>query len=477
MLENKQTYLKQRDFYTMNNPTWVNTLSTSNTLPFTTEQQDIIDSTESTVLVNAVAGSGKTSVLMEIAKQSDNGLYLAFNKAIVKDVLSKLPIGWSCKTFNAFGLGIINQNMKDFRVNFNKYTRSFGNSPATNLAQKHMILAGNATDKSWLETCNRFTLSPSFIAQAKDTLQLGLHDTTSISGDEMLEFPIQNGWKSKHYDIVLVDECQDLNPQQIKFLSCIPTNKIIFVGDLNQAIYGFRGSDPYAIDMLKQQYNPKVYPMNESFRCPIEILKQVTGIVPSITSNKTGGVINSVRKRDAVYPDTCFITSRTNASLINLAYNLIEDNEHFAISSLFVTSLKSRLSPVLAKSNTIEEVRDSLEYNFAEDTNKYISKDWNTASMTDKYKSLITIAKNCNSIDEIADFINKMKLHTSSGSNRKLITIHAAKGLETDHVFFLDPDMCNYFKNRTTVRWEKQQEDNLYYVACTRALKTLTLVR
>jgi superfamily I DNA/RNA helicase len=70
-----------------------------------------------------------------------------------------------------------------------------------------------------------------------------------------------------------------------------------------------------------------------------------------------------------------------------------------------------------------------------------------------------------------------MKLHTNSGSTRKLITIHAAKGLEAEHVFFLDPDTCDYFKKKTNIKWERQQEDNLYYVACTRALKTLTLVR
>jgi len=460
-----------------NSSPWFTTLTNPSHLSFTTEQQTIIDSTEECVLVNAVAGSGKTSVLMEIAKKYNNGLYLAFNKAIVKDVIPKLPLGWSCKTFNAFGLHMVYQNIPKIKVDFTKYSTLFGKGEATHLAQKHMILAGDATTASWEETCRRFTISTAHIEDAKHILKQGMALQNLVSGDEMLEYPIQNGWRSEHYDIVLVDECQDLNPQQIKFLSCIPTNRIIFVGDLNQAIYGFRGSDPFAVEMVKKQYSPTEYPMPESFRCPIEILNEVKDIVPQITSNKSGGSVHTIPKSAAIYPDSCFVTSRTNASLIRLAHKLISKNEHFAISALFVNALTARINPVLAASSTIEEVRDLLEQKYNDELNRYMQMGWNTANLVDRYKGLITIAKNCTSIKGIKAFISNMRLHTVSGSERKLITIHAAKGLEAEHVFFLDPDTCAYFKTKTNIEWEKQQEDNLYYVACTRALKTLTFVR
>jgi len=74
-------------------------------LKSTKQQQNIIDSNEESILVNAVAGSGKTSTLMMLADKYDKGIYLAFNKAIVKEVVPKLPMGWICKTFNSFGLG------------------------------------------------------------------------------------------------------------------------------------------------------------------------------------------------------------------------------------------------------------------------------------------------------------------------------------------------------------------------------------
>jgi len=56
------------------------------------------------------------------------------------------------------------------------------------------------------------------------------------------------------------------------------------------------------------------------------------------------------------------------------------------------------------------------------------------------------------------------------------MTIHAAKGLETEHVYFLEPDIIDYLKGQAKERWRQQEESNLYYVACTRALSKLTFV-
>jgi len=446
----------------------------TSSINFTAEQQAVVNSTDPVVLVNAVAGSGKTSVLMELATKYPNGLYMAFNKAIVKDVVPKLPMGWSCKTFNSFGLRMVYQNMSPIKVDFNKYSKKFGYGPAVQLAQKHMIMGGDGTLESWRETCRRFQLSTGFINAAKDTLKEGIGDTTVVSGDEMLEYPIRKGFQSDPYEVVLIDECQDLNPQQIKFLSCIPTKRIIFVGDTNQAIYGFRGSDPYAIDLIKDQYNPKQYPMNESFRCPTSIVGKVQHLVPHIFSSKVGGEVQA--SREVVYPHDCFILSRTNANLIKLAYQFIANEEPFSISNNFVNQLNKQLKPILAKSKDINDVHDTLEKYYAMELDKYIRNSWNPSSMIDRYKGLMIIAKRCNSVAEIKKFVNSLRIHENSSSGRKLMTIHAAKGLEHRNVYFLKPSVIKYLKDKTNNLWERQQEDNLFYVACTRSLDKLTFV-
>ena len=77
------------------------TLSGNQQHNLTVQQQAVVDSNEPTVIVNAVAGSGKTATLMHLATRYRKGIYLAFNKAIVKDVVPKLPIGWlKCCAFS-----------------------------------------------------------------------------------------------------------------------------------------------------------------------------------------------------------------------------------------------------------------------------------------------------------------------------------------------------------------------------------------
>lgn len=447
----------------------------SKKLNLTNQQQDIVDSTEKTILVNAVAGSGKTATLMEMAKQYDKGIYLAFNKAIVKDVIDKLPMGWQCNTFNSFGLKLIRQHWPKSKVNFRKYY-DYGSGAPVMLVSNHMSLSGNISDTSWKDTCQRFKIAKMYIPEAKSILAQGKLDTSVISGDDMLQYPIDNGWKSDPYDIVLVDECQDLNPQQIDFLSCIPTKKIVFVGDANQAIYGFRGSDPFALEKIKDTYFPEEYQLSESFRCPVELLQAVKRIVPQIVSKKTGGKIYTQRSNDVDYAEECFIISRINSHLIILANQFIREKKHFSIGSKFIKQLKNNLNPMLRGASNITEVRRRIQTKYDADYEAASDNKWNKASIENKYDSLLTIMDYCNSLSEIKEFIEDLNMHKDGSSTRKLMTIHASKGLETEHVYFLKSDMCEYFKDRALAYWEKQQEDNLYYVACTRALQTLTFV-
>ena len=451
-------------------------MSISSNIKLTNKQQTVVDSTEPAILVNAVAGSGKTSTLMALAAKHGNGLYLAFNKAIVTDVIAKLPVGWSCKTFNSFGLGITKEHYPTAKVNFKKYQKKSYSAAAT-LANHHMCMNGNVSEVSWGMTADHFRISRQFINEAQDILTKGKAKTDEISGEDMLQYPIDRGWKSKHYDVVLVDECQDLNPQQIAFLSCIPTDRIVFVGDRNQAIYGFRGSDPYAIEKLKDAYNPIEIEMSESFRCPTAVVDVISGIVPSMMTRKQGGQVSRVRINDVVFDEDCFIISRTNSSLIKLAYTFLKSGEDFSIGSAFIRQLNFDLTPFMKKANSLSELASAVDYKYRQELSKAQKNRWSSAAIQSKYDGIVALIEAANSMAEVKEFITSLALHSDGSSTRRLMTIHAAKGLENDHVYFLNPEACEYFKNQTDIGWRKQEEDNLYYVACTRTLSKLTFVK
>jgi superfamily I DNA/RNA helicase len=90
------------------------------------------------------------------------------------------------------------------------------------------------------------------------------------------------------------------------------------------------------------------------------------------------------------------------------------------------------------------------------------------ALIDDQVEMLCAIAEGLNGVREIEDRINA--LFTDTDGREKpavtLSTVHKAKGLEWNRVFVLNE----------TFKWRGGQEDNVYYVAVTRAKKHLTFV-
>ena len=66
----------------------------------TVQQTDVKMYKGDTLVVKSGAGTGKTSTLVEYAKENPNSsmLFLAFNKAIRDDAASKFPSNVQCRT-------------------------------------------------------------------------------------------------------------------------------------------------------------------------------------------------------------------------------------------------------------------------------------------------------------------------------------------------------------------------------------------
>ncbi len=79
---------------------------------------------------------------------------------------------------------------------------------------------------------------------------------------------ILHKWQ-RNFQYILIDEFQDINKVQyevIKMLA-LPENNLFVVGDDDQSIYGFRGSDPeFMQDMRKDYPNLTVIPLSYNYR-------------------------------------------------------------------------------------------------------------------------------------------------------------------------------------------------------------------
>lgn len=89
-----------------------------------------------------------------------------------------------------------------------------------------------------------------------------------------------------------------------------------------------------------------------------------------------------------------------------------------------------------------------------------------------KIEVIECLCEEIESVPELKKLINNIFSDDIKGI--MLSTIHKAKGLENDRVFFLLPDIIP--SKYATQPWQIEQEMNLKYVAITRAKKELIYV-
>lgn len=76
-----------------------------------------------------------------------------------------------------------------------------------------------------------------------------------------------------HYGAVLVDEFQDLSPQQLDIALRSCQDRRVFVGDPLQGIYSWAGADPVAVERLLRRICPEPVGLGTSFRSSPKVLR------------------------------------------------------------------------------------------------------------------------------------------------------------------------------------------------------------
>jgi DNA helicase-2/ATP-dependent DNA helicase PcrA len=87
-----------------------------------------------------------------------------------------------------------------------------------------------------------------------------------------------------HFEAVIVDEFQDLTPQQLRIVKRIGPGKTTYAGDLAQGIYGFAGARPNEIDRQVREESSTVIEFADSHRSSPAVLGMVNAL-----SALTGG--------------------------------------------------------------------------------------------------------------------------------------------------------------------------------------------
>ena len=449
-------------------------------VPFTSYQKEVIDSTEDKIVVNATAGSGKSAMLTQLVfNEKGPVLYLAYNKSIVEDIRHKLPSNCEVSTFHAFGLKLIRNNTGKYKVDFNKYSKIDRTHGVADLAQKHISMGGAMSQSKWEETCDRFHIDKDLIFEARQCFTVGQDTKEIVSAEDMISLPVRENYRSEPYSMVLVDECGDLSIDKMMLLSSIPSERIVLVGDRNQQINQYAGSDPDVFNKLNYMYEPAEFSINETFRCSDQVIIQAKKFVPEIFGKKKGGLATRMEIEEidfSTLPKESLVICRSNAPLFIVARELIKNRIDFKIKPNAINKLKAIIKKLSKRTTNLRTIKDMCNTAMEEEVFRYRQNKWNHEIPKQKYKAVMAILNSGSNLSEVGTFVSELLARSKSKCKLELSTIHSSKGLERKNVFFLHQKISDKIIHKSNCWWEVEAEKNAQFVAITRSLMNLTFL-
>ena len=492
------------------------------------------------LIVSAVAGSGKTKSLEEGVKcipQSDwgNTLMCAFNNHIKKELLDRqaagrIPSGVKIVTLHGLGYGALikhfqPKNTKTWLDN-RKYRRLceaawlqtgvVATTPESResleRAQEALVdlvrlsqLTLGTTRQEFLSVISHYgldmpgewedvalTLVPKVLLWGRQGLpeslvQNGLtyHPSQCISFDDMVYLPVALGLRMWGYKWLFVDECQDLNEAQYQLLMRVSGHgaRRVFVGDKNQAVYGFTGASASMFSSIKTRLGAKALPLSVCYRCDQSIVSMARVIVPQIEARvgAPDGLVCQVDQDEILLRaarawredsgEPYLLLCRCNAPLIAAAFALLRQGvpvwikgKDIGMTLIRAIEEADKLSPTALRSGVAKWKSKYMGQVDPEDEAA-------AQAIGDKASALLVL------IDSIpmataAKVRSKIEeLFSDEGRGVVLSSVHKAKGLEADHVGIIAPELMPLPFARQD--WQREQEFNLIYVAITRAKKEL----
>jgi len=475
-------------------------------MQLTEQQLDIINSTGN-IKINAIAGSGKTTTVIEYAATrppESKILYLAFNKSVKTEASKR----FAAKGLNNVKVETAHSLAYQHIIPGSKYRIKQDNYKSHEIAgflgikmsgDKHneFVISNHIlkfisyfcnSDKERVQDLNyldavfdpkarKFVKTFHSFIEKQTRVILGKMDSAAIeiTHDFYLK-KFQLSAPVLAYDYILFDEGQDASAAMLDVFLKQPATKVI-VGDTNQQIYGWR----YAINSLEKAVFEE-YHLSESFRfgkqiadLSIEILKwkDHTGTYKPVAITGKGN--SSAVKSKATL-------ARTNLSLLLKAIEFTEesrDSIYFEgnFSSYTYADEGASLYDVLNLwSNKRKFIRDPLIKTMknVKELEDYIEK-------TDEKElgmMLGIVKKYGNDIPGLIKKIKERHLgnHEKHQAGMIFSTVHRCKGMEYDEVYLAD-DFINEEKLEKLMEEigedapgisKLNEEINLLYVAVTR---------
>lgn len=436
------------------------------------------------LLIIAGPGTGKTHTLIRRIRQfsgqltaGEKILAITFtNKAAaeMKERLLNLKVPESCffaGTFHSFCLNILREYFAanlpaDFCVPSAEEIEKFVGELWPKLKAKDRR---NLLDEISYRKARDFSLS--LVAEAGE-YQNALREKSWLDFDDLLSETVKHLSADKNilariralYSHIFVDEYQDINPIQHKLLKLLAgeNNRLTAIGDPNQSIYGFRGSDVKYFSSFAEDFpGAEVLSLTENYRSALNLLSASSQIlgecspfhVPELTAKiyREGRLIvqrSATDKAEAEYVVHQIEKMMGGTTMFSRDSGRVDNKDAGGrtfgdIAVLFrINSQRAILEQALDRSGIPYQVNRELKYDNPE---------------------------------EILLNAFKVKNENQKSDKVSLMTLHAAKGLEFPVVFIIGCEehlLPLKFEGLTA---DIGEERRLFYVGFTRAKEVLYL--
>lgn len=473
------------------------------------------------LIIQARAGTGKSTLchkaIVALEKRGCSLAYAMFNRHTIDEFKSRIG-RTDCRinTAHGFGYAVLRSKLKlssykpdPLKVHKLLWQRFGG--PAYKeivpLAARLIALAKDAgfglpldnypkldEETYWFNLADHHNIYhpnlSSVVKCAIAGLQASNTTLTTIDFPDQLYLPLLLSLRPEQFDYVLIDEAQDTNRTKLELYSRMlkPWGAFLIVGDIYQAIYGYTGADHDSMDRFAERSGAKSFPLTTCWRCDKAIIRHAQRFVkdiearPDAEEGYVGQVTYDMFMRAAESQGThhldanAAILCRYNYPIASLAFALLRRGIACRIEGRDVGHSLIALVEEL-NSETIIDLKQNLYTWYQKEIAKAQKKgEEPSESNNDKYETLLAITALCSTPAELLARLRNMFSDASDPSTPKnvltLSTVHKAKGREWDRVFILGRDkfMPSY---RAKKPWQLQQENNLIYVAITRARHTL----
>ena len=360
---------------------------------------------------------------------------------------------------------------------------TFSRAAATEFKKRLIELVGNAAHYVDIKTFHSYSFDligkQGSLDEAKDVVRRAAE---MIENGEVEQSKIAKS-------VLVIDEAQDMGADDFKLVQALMHQneemRVIAVGDDDQNIYAFRGSDSKYMQSLVTEEKAKLYEMTDNYRsskavvdCANRFVKRLSGrIKHTLIQSATGEegkvmTLKSLLDAEIKVQGSTAILTRTNEETMQVAYELEQLGLHATVAQSMGGFRFGNLAEVRFFLKQLGKDEISISKEKWQEAKRRTLDTYALSTCLNVMKHFFTDFEATRQVyyrSDLREYIFESNIEDFIAADNQSVfvsTIHKAKGREFDTVYLLSPIPDGRDIN----------DMRAYYVGLTRAKRNLYLV-